>query len=170
MQPFLLASVVSQHAKILADGIAQGQFETDQMRALIAVEEQWHRLAQLPSNGSQSCVESLSNLIVEHVKRKTVLPRDFGPIGAACAQSHHPNGAPLIHQHSLVPQTNRHFQAYARMLVELAQQDPHTQAWQEYLGHTLNAAAALGTHLDWVVAIQNETPRYRRGQRGPQIK
>lgn len=110
------------------------------------------------------CIQGISNIIVNHLAEGTPLPMDTSALGTLCAQAHHSinNQAIRVQRQSAV-----HFQGYAQTLVQLAQRHPHTPDWHEYASHTINAAAALGTHLDWVVAVQTETPRYRRGQRAP---
>lgn len=163
---FLLASVVPQHAKVLIDALAKGQFQPTHMRALITAEQQWARIAQLDPNLAP-CLERLSNVIVSHLAEGSPLPVDTSAVGAACAHAHHAVNNRAIRVQN---QSNVHFQGYAQMLVQLAQRHPNTPQWNEYVAHTLNAASALGTHLDWVTAAQQETPRYRRGQRAPVLK
>lgn len=160
---FLLSAVVPQHAKILVDALDKGHFQPAHMRALVSVEQQWSRLAHLEPHLAP-CLEGLSNVVVAHLAEGKPLPVDISPIGAACAQAHHSinNRAARVHDQSKV-----HFQSYAHLLVQLAQRHPQSADWHEYAAHTINAAAALGTHLDWVTAVQTETPRYRRGQRAP---
>lgn len=160
---FLLATVVPQHAKVLIDALAKGQFQPAHMRALVSIEQQWARIAQLEPHLSP-CIEKLSNVIVNHLAEGAHLPMDTSLIGTACAQAHHSINNRAIR---VQDQSKIHFQGYAHMLVQLAQRHANTPEWTEYVGHTLNAASALGTHLDWIGAIQQETPRYRRGQRAP---
>lgn len=161
---FLLESVVPQHAKILIDAMGKGQFHPTHMRALVAVEQQWARLAQLDPQTAAPCLEGLSNVIVNHLTQGTPLPLDTSLIGASCAQAHHSINNRAIRVQA---QSNNHFQAYAQMLVQLARHPVQSAIWYEYVGHALNAATALGTHLDSIVAVQTEPPRYRRGQRAP---
>lgn len=164
--PSLLEGVVAQHARILIDGLERGHFHPAQMRALVSTEQQWSRLAYLEPHLAP-CLEGISNIVVDHLTQGAPLPLDTTRIGATCAQAHHSinNRAVRVQR-----QSDIHFQGYAHMLVQLAQRSPSTAAWREYAAHTINAAIALGTHLDHVIAVQTETPRYRRGQRAPVTK
>ena len=155
-----LATVVPKHAQVLIEGLKRGNFHPEHMRSLVSVEQQWRQLAQL----EPPCIEALSNIVINHLDQKAPLPTDVSPIGVACAAAHHAINNQAVRVQG---QSNVHFQSYATMLVQLAQRTPLTPSWYEYVEHTINAATALGTHLDWVLAIQNETPRYRRGQRAP---
>lgn len=159
----LLSCVVAEHALCMIDGLCAGTFKAAAMRQLVNIEQRWKELAQLSNNGS-SCVEKLSNVFVQHLEDPIGAalpwqPSDFLAISGSCVKEHHPSssgggaGKGVAHQ-QLTPLSERHFECYARLLSRLAQLDPGTEAWYGYAAHAINAAVALGTHLDWVVAVR----------------
>lgn len=154
----LLSSAVAHHALVLIDGLGEGVFRSGTMRALVGAEQRWKELAQLPE--SSQVVESLSNMLVQHVEGAQRLPCDateFAMIGEQCARDHHTSVA----QHQRYPTqlqrvaraTDRLFQCYARLLSELARIPPRTEEWYECAAHTISAAVALGGHLDWIGSL-----------------
>lgn len=156
----LLACVVAEHALAMIDGLQQGSFKAAAMRQLIGIEQRWKELAQLP-NQQSSCVESISNIFVQHLEESAHLPwqpSDFSAISAACVAEHHvvPTGTWSVVNQRLAPLSERHFDCYARMLTQLARQTPGTEAWFNQAAHTISAAVALGTHLDWVVSMKKK--------------
>ena len=151
----LLANAVAQHALVLIDGLAAGAFKPTTMRALVTAEQRWKELAGLTATG---VVESLSNLLVQHVEEGTALPgdsHDLSHIGTECMQAHH---GPMSSHHVQLQRasgaTSRHFQHYARLLTSLARTPPRTDAWFECAAYTISAAVALGHHLDWVRSLR----------------
>lgn len=147
----LLACVVAEHALAMIDGLEAGTFKVAAMRQLIGIEQRWKELAQL----SGACVESISNILVHHLEHEAHLPwqpSDFSAISAACVAEHHSSRS--VATQRLIPLTERHFDCYARMLTQLARQTPKTEAWFDHAAHTIGAAVALGTHLDWVASIK----------------
>lgn len=152
MRHRLLSCVVAEHALVLIDGLCAGAFKSSAMRNLVAIEQRWKELARL--NGS--CVESISNIFVQHLEEEAALPwqpSDFSSISSACVAEH--NGKTVAHQR-LAPISERHFECYARMLTQLAQQEPHSDDWYNIAAHVISAAVALGTHLDWLVTIKKK--------------
>lgn len=157
----LLSCVVAEHALCMIDGICAGTFKASAIRQLVNIEQRWKELAQLSSNGS--CVEKLSNVFVQHLEDPigTALPwqpSDFLAISGSCVKEHHQSfileGRGGVAHQRLTPLSERHFECYARVLSRLAQLDPGTETWYGYAAHAINAAVALGTHLDWVVAVR----------------
>lgn len=157
----LLSCVVGEHALAVMDGLKEGKFKSTAMRNLINIEQRWKELAQLNSNNNNTCVESISNIFVNHVEQQAHLPwqpSDFSAISAACVSEHHviPAGVRSVVNQKLAPLSERHFDCYARMLTQLARQTPGTEAWFDQAAHTINAAVALGTHLDWVMSMKKK--------------
>jgi hypothetical protein len=151
-----LSQVVAEHALVMIDGLHAGVFRAPAMRKLVNVEQRWKELAQL-NNGSSSssCVESISNLLVQHLEEQVALPwqpSDFLTISSACVAEHHRGNGNVAHQR-LTPMSERHFESYTRLLAQLARLEPCTEAWYASAAHTINAAVGLGTHLDWVNSI-----------------
>lgn len=153
----LLASAVAQHALVLIDGLAAGAFKSTTMRTLVMAEQRWKDLAGLHSGST--VVESLSNLLVQHVEDGAALPgdsEDLTHIGSQCMRAHH---GPPASQHVALQRiagiTGRHFQHYAHLLTNLARLEPRSDAWYECAAHTINAAVALGSHLDWVASLRS---------------
>lgn len=151
-----LSQVVAEHALIMIDGLHAGVFRAPAMRKLVNVEQRWKELAQL--NNDVSCVESISNLLVQHLEEQVALPwqpSDFLTISSVCVAEHHRtngSGGSVAHQR-LTPMSERHFESYTRLLAQLARLEPCTEAWYANAAHTINAAVGLGTHLDWVNSI-----------------
>lgn len=153
----LLSCVVAEHALLMIDGLQAGSFKAAAVRKLVEIEQRWKELAQLRQSSTTTCVENISNIFVHHLEQEAHLPwqpSDFSTISAACVAEHHVIRS--VANQRLMPISERHFDCYARMLTQLARQTPGTTAWFDQAAHTISAAVALGTHLDWVIAMKKK--------------
>lgn len=160
----LLSCVVAEHALVMIDGLQAGSFKAAAMRKLVGIEQRWKELAQLQqsagaaaTNTTTTCVENVSNIFVHHLEQEAHLPwqpSDFSTISAACVAEHHVVRS--VANQRLMPLSERHFDCYVRMLTQLARKIPGTEAWFDQAAHTISAAVALGTHLDWVIAMKKK--------------